>query len=83
MHFTFLSSLRSAEENQSKIKTDTLQRLHTVTNLAELLDAGHEGIPPTLRDQKLKDEAEELKDKYLVKYSTAVAAAQVTISSMA
>jgi threonine dehydrogenase-like Zn-dependent dehydrogenase len=35
--------LRIIEEYKAKIKTDTLQRLHTVTNLAELLESGHEG----------------------------------------
>ena len=32
------------EEHKEKVKTDTLQRLHTLTNLAELLEAGHEGM---------------------------------------
>ena len=41
--------LRIVEEYKGKVKTDTLQKLHTVTNLAELLEAGHEGIDPTLR----------------------------------
>jgi hypothetical protein len=45
---------RSAAENEGKIKTDTLQRLHSVSNLAELLEAGHQGIPPTLRDSSLR-----------------------------
>ena len=44
-------------QDYKDIKTDTLQRLHSVTNLAELLEAGHPGIDSTLRDDKLKDEA--------------------------
>ena len=71
--------LRVVEEYKEKIKTDTLQKLHSVTNLAELLEASHEGIPPTLRDDKLRDEAMELKSKYLEKYTTAVKAAKEAV----
>ena len=93
------------EEYKGKIKTDTLQRLHTVANLQvsarsseihdsnqnlyhdsqytmelmqELLSAGHE-LEPTLRDDNLPGEAEELKAKYLSKYKTAVVAAQESV----
>ena len=48
--------LRVVDEYKGKIKTDTLQKLHSVSNLAELLEAGHENIPPTLRDDKLREE---------------------------
>ena len=69
--------LRLVEEYKGKIKTDTLQKLHTVTNLAELLEAGHEKIAPTLRDDTLREEAKDLQNKYLTKYSTAIKAAKV------
>jgi E3 ubiquitin-protein ligase SHPRH len=65
------------DEMKGRVKTDTLQRLHAVTNLAELLEAKHEGIDPTLRDHTLRQEAEELKQHYLSKYNTAVLAAKV------
>ena len=39
----FREVLRSVTEHE-KIKTDTLQKLHTVTNLSELLAAGHEEL---------------------------------------
>ena len=71
--------LRIVEEYKGKIKTDTLQKLHSVSNLAELLEAGHEHIPPTLRDDKLRDEAKELQNKYLNKYSTAVLASKEAV----
>lgn len=71
--------LRIVEEYKEKIKTDTLQKLHTVTNLAELLEAGHEGIAPTLRDDKLRDEARELQSKYLEKYTNAIKAAKEAV----
>ena len=42
--------------------------LYIKSNLAELLEAGHEGIAPTLRDEKLREEAKVLQNKYLSKY---------------
>lgn len=33
-----------------------IQRLHATHNLMELLNAKHPGIPPTLRDDSLKEE---------------------------
>lgn len=47
------------------IKTDSLQRLHTLHNLSELLRRGVDGVAPTLRDSTLADEARELKQKYV------------------
>jgi hypothetical protein len=44
---------RFVENHKDKVKTDTLQRLHTAVNLAELLEAKHEGIDPTLRDDQV------------------------------
>ena len=44
---------RFVEEHKEKVKTDTLQRLHTVVNLSELLAIKHEGIDPTLRDDQV------------------------------
>ena len=46
--------------------------------MQELLSAGHE-LEPTLRDDNLQGEAEELKAKYLSKYKTAVVAAQESV----
>ena len=57
--------MRSAEEHKEKIKTDTLQRLHTITNLADLLEARHPGVAPTLRDAELRPLASELKSYYM------------------
>ena len=70
--------LQAAEQYKAKIKTDTLQRLHTVTNLAEILESNHEGIAPTLRDGKLREDATELRERYLSKYITALAASKVS-----
>ncbi|XP_066452042.1 E3 ubiquitin-protein ligase SHPRH isoform X2 [Eleutherodactylus coqui] len=67
--------LRSSEEHKEKLKTDSLQRLHSTHNLIELLSAKHPGIPPTLRDDKLEEEIKELKEHYMVKFNTEVSEA--------
>jgi len=72
--------LRSAEEHKGTLKTDTLQKLHTVTNLAELLEAKHEGIDPTMRDSELRTEAQALKDRYMTKYLAGVNGSQDAVT---
>uniref|UniRef100_A0A7N4P2F5 E3 ubiquitin-protein ligase SHPRH n=1 Tax=Sarcophilus harrisii TaxID=9305 RepID=A0A7N4P2F5_SARHA len=67
--------LRSSEEHKDKLKTDSLQRLHSTHNLMELLLAKHPGIPPTLRDGKLQEEAEQLRQHYMSKSNAEVAEA--------
>ncbi|XP_053568464.1 E3 ubiquitin-protein ligase SHPRH [Bombina bombina] len=64
--------LRSSEEHKEKLKTDSLQRLHSTHNLMELLSAKHPGIPPTLRDDKLEDEAKQLQQHYMSKSNAEV-----------
>ncbi|XP_076999512.1 E3 ubiquitin-protein ligase SHPRH isoform X1 [Tamandua tetradactyla] len=68
--------LRSSEEHKGKFKTDSLQRLHATHNLMELLAAGHPGIPPTLRDGRLEEEAQQLREHYMSKCNAEVAEAQ-------
>ncbi|KAI3367521.1 hypothetical protein L3Q82_026377 [Scortum barcoo] len=65
--------LRSSEEHKGRLKTDSLQRLHATHNLMELLGAKHPGIPPTLRDDRLSEEAEQLRQHYMTKYDSEVA----------
>ncbi|XP_063773959.1 E3 ubiquitin-protein ligase SHPRH isoform X2 [Pseudophryne corroboree] len=67
--------LRSSEEHKEKLKTDSLQRLHSTHNLMELLSAKHPGIPPTLRDDKLEEEIKQLKEHYMVKSNAEVSEA--------
>ncbi|XP_051502358.1 E3 ubiquitin-protein ligase SHPRH isoform X3 [Myxocyprinus asiaticus] len=67
--------LRSSEEHKARLKTDSLQRLHATHNLMELLNAKHPGIPPTLRDDSLKEEAEQLKQHYMAKVNSEVSEA--------
>ncbi|KAL4624011.1 E3 ubiquitin-protein ligase SHPRH [Arapaima gigas] len=64
--------LRSSEEHKDRLKTDSLQRLHATHNLMELLNAKHPGIPPTLRDDRLKEEAEHLRQHYMTKSNSEV-----------
>ncbi|KAM3871435.1 E3 ubiquitin-protein ligase SHPRH [Diretmus argenteus] len=64
--------LRSSEEHKGRLKTDSLQRLHATHNLMELLNAKHPGIPPTLRDDRLSEEAEQLRQHYMTKYNSEV-----------
>ena len=71
---------RWVEEHKGKIKTDSLQKLHTVTNLAEILESKPPDILPTLRDDTLRDEARSLHKKYLGKYHTSISAAQETLA---
>ncbi|KAM6433911.1 E3 ubiquitin-protein ligase SHPRH [Rhynochetos jubatus] len=66
--------LRSSEEHKEKLKTDSLQRLHSTHNLVELL-AKHPGIPPTLRDSRLAEEAQQLRQHYMSKSNAEVAEA--------
>ncbi|XP_067099259.1 E3 ubiquitin-protein ligase SHPRH isoform X1 [Osmerus mordax] len=68
--------LRSSEEHKGRLKTDSLQRLHATHNLMELLNAKHPGIPPTLRDDQLKEEAEQLRQHYMTKSNSEVSEAQ-------
>lgn len=53
--------LTTAESNKGLIRIDPLQRLHTLTNLLELLAAGVRGIARTLRDDQLQSQAEEIR----------------------
>ncbi|GFN75462.1 E3 ubiquitin-protein ligase shprh [Plakobranchus ocellatus] len=66
--------LRSVEQNKDQFRTDDLQQLHAMHNLALLLDTKPEGVAPTLRDSQLKQQCEELKTKYMARTKTNVSA---------
>ncbi|XP_047740431.1 E3 ubiquitin-protein ligase SHPRH [Hyalella azteca] len=68
--------LSSAAEHAHHFKTDSLQRLHALHNLHELLAAGHPNIPHTLDDDELAQRAADIKEKYLKQYSTKMKEAQ-------
>ncbi|XP_070568700.1 E3 ubiquitin-protein ligase SHPRH-like [Ptychodera flava] len=67
---------RSVEEHKGQLKTDSLQRLHALHNLHELLSQNHPGIDPTLRDSQLKNEAEDIKSTYMTKANAVVLQAE-------
>uniref|UniRef100_UPI00358FB451 E3 ubiquitin-protein ligase SHPRH isoform X2 n=1 Tax=Myxine glutinosa TaxID=7769 RepID=UPI00358FB451 len=67
--------LRSSEEYKEKLKTDSLQRLHTTRNLMELLGEKLAGVAPTLRDHHLQEEADKLQKHYMNKYENEVSEA--------
>lgn len=61
------------------MRSDKLQKLHTLHNLAGLVKQGVGGLPgvaPTLRDGQLEDEAQRLRDGYLAESVAKLAAAQ-------
>lgn len=75
--------LRWADELKESLQTDSLQRLHALHNLADVLRTCPEGsIPPTLRDGSLGEEAEELRRKYLGRAQAAVDAALAALSPL-
>lgn len=74
--------LQSADKHKEHFQTDSLQLLHTLENLADLLDGNHAGVPFTLRDSSLRTDAEVVKKKYMKKYSDAVRAALDTVTPL-
>ncbi|XP_021928095.1 E3 ubiquitin-protein ligase SHPRH isoform X2 [Zootermopsis nevadensis] len=79
---TYRDVLRIAEEYKDKLKTDKLQMIHTLYNLDDILSARHEGISPTLRDDRLREDARALEQKYMQKCDSQVAAAQETLAGL-
>lgn len=53
--------LSTAEANKELIRVDPLQKLHTLSNLAQLISDGVRGIPRTLRDDSLRAEADAIR----------------------
>lgn len=46
--------------------------IHTLYNLDDILSARHEGISPTLRDDRLREDARALEQKYMQKCDSQV-----------
>ena len=53
------------EQLRGGVRMDALQKLHTVHNLRELLQAAHPGVVPTLRDGALQEEADAISRHFL------------------
>ncbi|XP_072036001.1 LOW QUALITY PROTEIN: E3 ubiquitin-protein ligase SHPRH-like [Amphiura filiformis] len=71
--------LLSAEEQKDKLKTDSLQRLHAMHNLWELLQTKPEGVAPTTRDDQLQPQMREIRDAYMAKADAFVASTLKTL----
>ncbi|CAH1233506.1 SHPRH [Branchiostoma lanceolatum] len=71
--------LRSVQEHEGRLKTDKLQRLHTLHNLAGMLQRKLPGVAPTLRDDQLLKQAEELKMYYMQKSLDKIHTSQQTL----
>ncbi|XP_005088907.1 E3 ubiquitin-protein ligase SHPRH [Aplysia californica] len=73
--------LRSVEEHKERFRTDDLQQLHAMHNLAWVLDSKPEGLAPTMRDASLKEQCRELKDKYMNKATANIGASREALDS--
>lgn len=71
--------LQQERKYQDKFRTDKLQMIHTLENLADLLDLNIAGIGFTLRDDSLRSEANELKRSYLESYASEVESARTAV----
>lgn len=74
--------LRITEEYKGRVKVDTLQSIHTLHNLSEIIEENRGIIPPTLRDDQLRDEAKQLEEKYLTKAAVAVASEEESLEKL-
>ncbi|KAK4881219.1 hypothetical protein RN001_004538 [Aquatica leii] len=64
-----LAARFDAEDNKKGVCVDKLQLIHTMYNLAEVIE-NHPPLHPTLRDDTLKQDYLNLQDKYMAKYIT-------------
>ncbi|XP_044756394.1 E3 ubiquitin-protein ligase SHPRH [Coccinella septempunctata] len=62
-----LSARFSEEKSENNLTVDKLQLIHTMHNLADLLEK-NVGIPPTLHDDTLRHDCEILEQKYIQKF---------------
>ncbi|XP_014677049.1 PREDICTED: E3 ubiquitin-protein ligase SHPRH-like [Priapulus caudatus] len=72
----YRQALASIARHSDELKTDSLQRLHTLHNLHETLSQRHLGVAPTLRDATLAEEANTLRTRYLESAAAAVVTAR-------
>ena len=74
--------LGSAEKHKEQFQTDSLQLLHALENLADILDGSHVGVGYTINDSKLRPQAAEIREKYLEKYAQAVTSAKNVVDEV-
>ncbi|XP_075238395.1 E3 ubiquitin-protein ligase SHPRH [Lycorma delicatula] len=59
--------LHLIQDYDGRLKVDTLQKIHSMHNLAELLEYAKLTVPPTLRDNTLRQDTAALEEVYLNK----------------
>ncbi|KAI8791402.1 E3 ubiquitin-protein ligase SHPRH [Biomphalaria glabrata] len=74
--------LRSVEEHKDQFRTDDLQQLHAMHNLAEVLDKKPEGVSPTLRDDTLRIQCTALIEKYMSKTKVNVTSSKEALDNV-
>ncbi|KAK3927321.1 E3 ubiquitin-protein ligase SHPRH [Frankliniella fusca] len=74
--------LQIAEEYKGRVKVDTLQSIHTMHNLDEIITCHRDIVPPTLRDDSLSVEARNLQDNYLSKTQASVISAEKNLEEL-
>lgn len=58
-------------KEKDEVTVDTLQLIHTMYNLGEILSTAP-SVPPTLRDDSLREDCKKLEEKYIQKYISQV-----------
>ncbi|KAK9507279.1 hypothetical protein O3M35_007174 [Rhynocoris fuscipes] len=74
--------LQLSEEFKSLASIDTLQMIHTLYNLAEVIQDHRDRIPPTLRDDKLLEDAFALEQSFLERYDKQLHKMRVNVAKM-
>ena len=64
------------EQEAHEVECDRVQRIHTMENLAKLLSEGYGGDTHTLRDDKLLQEAQQLRSEFIKRSRGQVKAAE-------
>lgn len=79
---TYRRVLQLSKQYENTVKIDTLQMIHCLHNLAEVLKEHGVGIPPTLRDSELQSTAKSLEASYLQKYASKMQQARDSLSKV-
>ncbi|RZF49254.1 hypothetical protein LSTR_LSTR002875 [Laodelphax striatellus] len=75
--------LHLAQEYEGRLKMDTLQKIHTMYNLATVLESSAVTVAPTLRDATLLDDVKALETDYLHKRLGDVAGNKCVLQELA
>nr|XP_018918155.1 PREDICTED: E3 ubiquitin-protein ligase SHPRH [Bemisia tabaci]XP_018918156.1 PREDICTED: E3 ubiquitin-protein ligase SHPRH [Bemisia tabaci] len=75
--------LQLCQNYEGSLTVDTLQKIHTLHNLAEVLEFKPENIAPTLRDATAKEDAAKLEKEYLDKRRVVMKNTQQQVATLA